>query len=224
MQIRVMQSQHRHGDGARRRRGAPVAAVLAGCLLAVSPAAAQDHDEDDEEDFYSRSGVYVSAQFSNNFGTFDNPDPAISSDAGEYATGGYGSFGYRINKYLAGELAGDFVSGWKVRAAGRSERIVGGTYGPQLRAYLKGERFQPYGLAGVGATFMQLRNSKVSSLDDPVWDLSFRVGAGFDWYANEEIALSVQPTAVIPVGINEEVGDLWYVSLNFGVLLRFGRY
>jgi hypothetical protein len=219
----------------RKRKPALELSWIASCLsvaglLLAAPAAAvdeeeaagEDAEEESHDDFYSRPGVYLLAQFSNNILLTDNGS-TTRTDAGEYSTGAAGAFGYRFSEHLAAELAGDWVSGWDARVAGQSKDLVGGTYGVNVKGYLKGGRVQPYGLLGLGATFMQTRNTQVGALNDAQWDMGIRVGFGLDWYVNEGLGLNVAPTFVIPVGANSHVGPgLTYMSIAIGGFIRFG--
>lgn len=197
------------------------ALALAGLLLAA-PAAAQDDDEEEQgEDYYSRPGVYLLAQFSNNI-LVQSSGSVTRTHAG-YSTGAAGALGYRINQYMAVEAAGDWVSGWDATVAQQGTDLVGGTYGINGKGYVMGGRLQPYGLLGLGATFMEARNTQVGPLSTAQWDMGVRIALGLDWYATEKLGLNFAPTVVIPVGINDSVGpQRTYVSVNFGAFLRFG--
>ncbi len=202
-------------------------------LLLAAPAAAQDEDEEPAEpeeaeegegteELYGRPGAYMLLQFTNNIGTFSSPEPLVATSSGSYSTGVGGAFGYRINEHLAAELAGDWVTGWNVLVAGSSKDLMGGTYGVNVKGYLGGGRFQPYGLFGLGATFMEVQDTSLPVLSEAQWDMGIRIALGADWYVNDEVGLNFAPTLVIPVGINSEVADLLYVSIAIGGFLRFG--
>jgi hypothetical protein len=193
-------------------------------LLFAAPAGAQDEDEEDEEDFYSRSGVYLLAQFTNNI-LVASAGSTTRTEGGSYSTGVAGAFGYRINEHLAAEAAGDWVSGWNAKVVGESKDLVAGTYGVNLKGYLKGGPFQPYGLLGLGGTFMEARNTQIGALSEAQWDMGIRLAVGADWYLTESLGLNFAPTVVVPVGINSHVGpEHTYVSVALGVFLRFGEY
>lgn len=205
---------------------ARIASTLAiASLLLAFPARAQDEDEDEEEEqeFQVQPGFYLLAQFTNNIGTFSSPEATVQTSSGRYSTGAAGAFGYRIDEHLAAELSGDWISGWQVHAQGESTNLVGGSYGVNVKGYLKSGRIQPYGVLGLGATFMQVRNTQIPKLHTAQWDMSVRVGFGADWYLTRNLGLNISPTVVIPVGISDEVGDLMYVSIAIGGFLRFGE-
>lgn len=199
------------------------ALALAGLLLAA-PAAAQDDDEEEGGgDYYSRPGVYLLAQFSNNVLVQSSGSVTGTRTHSGYSTGAAGALGYRINEYAAVEAAGDWVSGWDATVAGQGTHLVGGTYGINGKGYLMGGRFQPYGLLGLGATFMEARDTQVGPLSTAQWDMGVRLALGLDWYVTEKLGLNFAPSVVIPVGINDSVGpQRTYVSVNFGAFLRFG--
>jgi len=193
--------------------GRDLALVLLLALLAsVSPASAQDEEEEEEDDTYSRPGVYLLARFSNN----------VLLDGGDYSTGADGALGYVINRWLAAEVEGDWISGFD--SAGGGTRLVGGTYGLNLKGFVRGGELQVYGLAGLGATFFHARNTALAPFDDPQWDMSARLGLGVNWYVSDEVGLNFGPTFVLPFGANDAVGpELSYVSVGIGAFLRFGE-
>ncbi len=214
----------RDADG----RGVPVAAALAAWsllwLVAVAVAApgaarAQDDELDEEEeevveeeDYYARSGAYFEALFTNNIGSYQLPAPL---DDTKYSTGVAGGLGYRINTYTAVEVFGDWVSGFNLPG---SDDYQTGLIGMNGRLYAKGGRWQPFLMAGLGASYVRgvLGNSTE-------WDLGVRLGAGLDFYINEELGISFVPMYVLPVGAGgTDLFDAQYVSIGIGAFIRLG--
>lgn len=220
MHRRITQKRSRSGWAV---RGARIAGLLAGCLLAVSPAAAQDEEEEeDEPDWYSRKGVYLQTLFTSNVGGYAFPAPF--PDDPVYSTGVAAGLGYRIHKHLAAEVAGDWVSGWGLGSMGGMDAgdLTAGTIGLNAKGYLKGGRFQPFGVLGLGAAYADVVRSSVNM--GLSWDMAARMGAGFEWYFNPELGMSFMTTYVRPVGIGDDLDGVEYVSIGIGVFARFGRY
>ena len=192
--------------------GRDLASLLLVALLASAGAAsAQDEEQDEDEDERSRPGIYFLARFSNN----------VLLDGGDYSTGADGAIGYRIHRWLAAELEGDWISGFEPSGL---TRLVGGTYGPNARFFLRGGELQVYALAGLGATFFHARNTSLAPFDDAQWDMSGRFGVGVEWYVSDEVGLNFGPTFVVPFGANDAVGpEFSYVSIGLGAFLRLGE-
>ena len=196
-----------------------LAGILCATCLMATPARSQDDEDAQEEDYYSRRGVYLQALFTNNVGGYAFPG-SLENDA-QYSTGVGGALGYRIHRHVAAEIYGDGVAGWSLKGPGIDlGDTVSGTIGVNAKGYLGGGRFQPYALLGLGAAYAErVRTSVSSGLE---WDMAIRLGVGFDWYATDELGFSVTPMWVRPLGVGADLSDREYVSIGFGAFLRFG--
>jgi hypothetical protein len=76
-------------------------------------------------------------------------------------------------------------------------------------------RFQPFATVGFG----YLEVDVPSGVDSDDWDFVARFGGGLDVYVTRNIAISVDATYVLPV--TEDLEDLDYLSVGWGVLFRF---
>ena len=78
------------------------------------------------------------------------------------------------------------------------------------------ERFQPYGLLGIGAMRAELKVGSFGDVHDT--DLAFRFGGGIDSYLTDTWVVNLEISYVRPTG---DVGDINYISLGGGIQYRF---
>jgi hypothetical protein len=155
--------------------------------------------------------------------------------------------GYRFMPYLAAEIEGNFLSGWDTTVFLQQQTppnlvipgkftVDGGNITGNILAYLPLGRLQPYGLFGLGGTWMNLRTSyPVATVCGPGyywgWYCSgayarlrdggafvIKGGGGIDFMVTEDWALTVEATYVKPFG---ELSSLGYTNLNWGVRFNF---
>ena len=105
-----------------------------------------------------------------------------------------------------------------------------------MRGYLPFERFQPYGLLGIGSMYAQLRtkdpvgtvctpgyywgwwcNGVYGRLEDGM-DFVAKVGGGMDIYITEDWGITLDATYVLPF---DRLQQLRYICFNWGVLFKF---
>jgi hypothetical protein len=103
------------------------------------------------------------------------------------------------------------VDGWALTADGKLYPLAG----LEDRLPLLARRFQPFATVGFGYLTFDLP----SDVDIDDWDFAARFGGGLDVYVTRNIAISVDATYVLPV--TEDLEDLDYLSVGWGVLFRF---
>lgn len=163
---------------------------------------------------YARSGFYFGAGALYAIEYFDTSSTrAVDNDAGFNFRAGY-----RFSPHIAIEGMGERVDKFEF-----SDRLGGGvdTWTATLngKAFLLTDRFQPYGLFGIG--YMRAD----STISDPIFgiggtntDLTFRFGGGVDTYLTEHMIANFEITYVNPT---DTVSDFDYLSLGGGIQFRF---
>lgn len=200
--------------------------LLALAIGAVSPAWAADDDAE-----YDRSGIYLGGmavyaiptekgdledEFNEDLG------PGSSSDV-DNSWGASGRLGYRLHPRFAIEAQFEFLSNIEVDGKDmdggdehKNEINLFALTG-NAKAFLLTGRFQPYLIAGAGwsrARFDPPGSGPKSRHNG----FATRIGAGFDLYASEDVALSTEVGYVLHTG---KLEDLDYLSIGLGLTLRF---
>ena len=220
----------RHRTGTRQPLAAAVprrlfALALVVAIGAVSPAWAAD-----DGDQYDKTGVYLTAM-----GLYaiplekgdleDSANRALGAGSRsniDNSLGASGRLGYRLHPRFAIETQFEFLSSIEVDA----EDVDGNEKKSEInffaltgnaKAFLLTGRFQPYLAAGAGwsrARFDPPGSGAKSRHDG----FATRLGAGFDLYGSEDIALSTEVAYVLNTG---KLEDLDYLSIGVGLTLRF---
>lgn len=175
------------------------AAVCTAAVLAGWAATAVAADQE-----YGRSGPYLGAGGTYGFENFDGV-PGAGGGWGYNLKGGY-----RFNQFFAIEAEfeqllgmesnlGD-IDSWVLTAAGKAFALDG--------------PIQPFALAGIG--WAGVDQSGAGGVDDD--GLGFRFGAGVDFYATRNIAITAEVGYILGTG---DVGDFNLVPVSLGVLYRF---
>jgi hypothetical protein len=198
-----------------------------------------------EEDFINKGG-YVVVGGMNGFQQFQNTAPLVTNV--ENTMGFMIQGGYRANRIFAVEAEGDFYSGFDSYVltglvdpslpAVSKLTVDGGNVTVNALAYLPFGRFQPFALVGVGGMWARLRSTNAVNLAcgpafaPPAFGFCrgayaslgntggfvMKFGGGFDVYATEDWALTVNTAYVLPFG---NVEDFRYVHLGWGVRFNF---
>lgn len=174
-------------------------------LVLMTPAFAQEPTN------YSRPGVYGGIGGLYAIEDFDfAPGANIQNSAGFNFR-----LGYRFHPNFSVEAMGERVDAFD--ADGFTD--VGfntwvGTINGKLFALT--DRFQPYGLLGIGAMRAQLKGPGVNTVTDT--DLTFRYGTGIDSYLTENWIVNLETTYVAPT---DDVRIFNYFSIGGGIQYRF---
>ena len=189
--------------------------ALISSLAFLSPAFAQDPS------IYNRSGVYGGIGGLYAIEDFDNTGTLKF----ENAPGFNFRLGYRFHPNIAVEAMGERVdafdldlpgSGFSGSGKGEINTWTGTLNG---KFFALTERFQPYGLLGIGAMQAEGKASGPGgSAEVDETDLAFRYGAGMDSYITENWVFNLEMSYVRPTG---DVDDLNYYSLGGGIQYRF---
>lgn len=205
-----------------------VVAVLLLCLLAGSARA---------EGEFARPGGYLGLGGTYAFHWFPGDfDDDVTGGAAAVKTENGGGLnarvGYRFNSWAALEAEYEWIAGFDNKVGG--DTIFELSYhtitanGKFL--YPGWGRFQPYGLVGVGVTFLLLDEQRGfgSTLDDTTVGFAGRAGAGLDvylsksWLLNAGVELQANTAKIDHSGtVGSDVGQLFYVPVQFGVQYRF---
>lgn len=159
---------------------------------------------------YARPGFYLGAG-----GVYAIEDITSNVDW-ENAPGFNGRMGYRFNPYVAVEAMIERIDAFEPKGFnGVGYKTWTGTLNGKIFALT--DRFQPYGIVGIGA--MRLEGNNPGSANDfHNTDLAFRVGVGLDSYMTEHWLVNVEISNVNPTG---DVDGITYYSLGGGIQYRF---
>jgi opacity protein-like surface antigen len=170
--------------------GAAVGLALAGGLLCAGSAWGEEEPDYERPGWYANLGPVLAV--------------GVGDRAGENSAGVSGRIGYRVRDFVALEVQGevteqrdDFGDTWTLTANARWYPWVSG-------------RFHPYFVYGGGVLHAEE--------DGGEEDFAFRVGGGLDFYLNNHLVASFEPTYV--KGISDVTGNS-YVSLALGLQYRF---
>ena len=169
-------------------------AVLTGaCALFV----AGDRTGQGDEGF-GRRGFYGTA-----LGTYAAP--------GSSGGGGFKA-GYRCHPNFAQEFEGQWLNSVQgsepSRKANNYMKLTANT-----KAYLSRSQLQPFLLVGFGVVY-----AKRDASDEENVDHAVQIGTGFDYWFNEDVAITLDAKFTIPTG---SAGNLWNVTSGAGVQYRF---
>ena len=83
-------------------------------------------------------------------------------------------------------------------------------------------RIQPYAVGGMGPGFFDV-NDKTGTglLEDDSTSLFGRLGAGFDFYATDNLVFNTEFAGSLSTADFRSVSDLPYMTLGFGLHWRF---
>ncbi len=152
--------------------------------------------------------------------------------------------GYRFNEFLAVEGFLEFLSGYEVdylveppllpQPTDVSLTVDGGMGGASVKLYAPWfGRIQPYGLAGIGGQWAQLRTTNATGIvcDPFFWYCTgtytqlgnagafvSKFGGGVELWLNEDLALVVDAIFNLPTG---DLKDLRSTNLTWGAVFRF---
>jgi len=154
--------------------------------------------------------------------------------------------GYRFTRHIAAEVDANFLSGFDMEVQlnlppgepapdPADLTIDGGLFTVNAKGILPFGRIQPFGLVGIGGMWARLRTTyPVGTVCTPgFWGwycngayarlgssgaFAMKLGGGVDFYINEDWALSVDVSYVLPFG---DLEDLRYVNLGWGAVMRF---
>jgi opacity protein-like surface antigen len=201
-------------------------------LFLVSTIAAGAARAGDDE--YSKNGAYFGIGASYGVPLFEPTLDNAFNGAGldEKVSNAWGlnaRAGYRFHKYLAGEVEYEWLQHFGMRVGGAglgSVRLQ--TITANLKAIAPYGHWQPYVLAGFGATLAKYSETSGSPLNVAPTSYSTRFGLGVDYYLTENIALNlgsefVVNTAKISNDINgdETSRGLDYYSAQAGLVFKF---
>ena len=184
-------------------------------LMLLSPAFGEESSR------YSRSGFYLGVGGLYGIEDFDNTG-GLEFDNGP---GFNFRLGYRLHPNIAIEAMGERIdafdldlSGSGISGSGKGEiNTWTGTLNGKLFALT--ERFQPYGLLGIGAMRAEAKASGPGGrAKNDETDLAFRFGGGLDSYLTENWLINLGISYVHPTG---DVDDVNYLSLGGGIQYRF---
>ena len=181
----------------------------------IAPAFSQEPTD------YSRSGFYIGIGGLYAIEDFDNTGPL------EFDNGPGVNFrlGYRFHPNIAVEAMGERVDAFDLNlsrsgflGSGKAE-INTWTGTVNAKFFALTERFQPYGLLGIGAMRAEAKaKGPGGSAKTDDTDLAFRFGGGVDSYITENWLINLEVSYVRPTG---DVDDINYYSLGGGIQYRF---
>ena len=159
-------------------------------------------------------------------GSLDGAE-GVSSDLEDLNWGMNVRLGYRISPHFAAEAELEWIRRFEIDTRVRFDddsrkktstdiRFVTSTANGKY--YVLTGRTQPYLVAGAGWGY-STANRVGQSTKDRDDGFVVRGGAGIDWYANRNVALTFETAYVLPTGSGIE--DLDYVAVQLGFLLRF---
>ena len=189
--------------------------ALAPLLVSALAAALSGPGTAAAEEVYERNSAYMVFSAVTAFGTFST-EPNVSTER-IHSFGFSTRLGYRFHPRWAAEAQYEWIDGWNLdrfdQRVGKVTRINNGSANGKF--YFLTDRFQPYATVGIGASSM-----RVSRDGEQNRDTNFMVkgGLGLDWYINETVGVNLETTFVAPTG---SLSDYHYLSLNWGVFLRF---
>lgn len=175
--------------------------ILLVTLLTSGVSAAQEADD------YDRPGPYVGMVGLGAIETFD-VDGADFSNGGGFNLRG----GYRIMEYMAAEMQFEYVDGF----SDQGFDIDAWNLMWSLKGFLLTERWQPYGLFGIGVIEGEADGRGGFSNDEA--DFAVRLGGGLDFYLNENVILMSEIAWVKPT---DDLDDFSYLTIGAGLQYRF---
>lgn len=184
-----------------------MAGVLLGILLLTcGQAYGQDSPQYARPGFYlGGGGVYAIEDFDNTYGLHFENGPGFN-----------GRLGYRFHPHIAIEAMIERVDAFDLKGLnGADINTWPGTLNGKFFALT--ERFQPYGLLGLGAMRAEA-NLPGSANDFHDTDFALRGGAGLDSYMTKHWLVNMKISYVHPSG---DVKDINYFSLGGGIQYRF---
>jgi hypothetical protein len=204
--------------------------ALAVLLLCLLPSAALAQDD------YARPGGYIGIGGTYAFhwfpGDFDDDVTGGIAVKTENSAGLNVRGGYRFNSWVALEGEYEWIAGFENKVDG--SKIFDLSYHTFTAngkfIYPGWGRWQPWGLVGVGVTFLQLddRAAQGGFLDDSTVGVAGRFGAGLDvylsenWLLNAGIEMQLSSTKIDHSGdFGSDVAALFYIPVQFGVQYRF---
>ena len=165
----------------------------------------------EESSSYSRSGFYLGVGGLYGIEDFDNTG-SLEFDNGP---GFNFRLGYRFHPNIAVEAMGERVDAFDLDGSSNAEiNTWTGTLNGKFFALT--ERFQPYGLVGLGAVRAKADGNAV--INNSETDIAFRFGGGLDSYITESWVIELELSYVHPTG---DVDDVNYLSLGGGIQYRF---
>ncbi len=171
----------------------------------LSPVFAEDSTTYSRPGFYAGiGGLYAIEDFDNTSGFEFENGPGFNF-----------RLGYRMHPNMAVEAMGERVDAFDLKGFSGVEI---NTWVDTLNGknFALTERFQPYGLLGIGAMRAEAKVSGFGSVDDT--DLVFRYGVGIDSYLTDTWVVNLEISYVRPTG---DVDDINYISLGGGIQYRF---
>jgi opacity protein-like surface antigen len=204
----------------------------------------EEEPEEVEEVDYSRNGIFVGLGGSYGVDTFENDaDTEISRllDTLGYtgldldldvdnSLGMNGRVGYRLHPHFSVELKVEWLDGFDTDVD-ETAPVIGEFTNMEIepwvitggmKAHLLTGRYQPYLTAGGGVMTInvKLKESEEFGMSDSerLTDFTLRFGGGIDFYATENIVLTVGVDYVLPI---RDVKDFDYVSIGWGLEYRF---
>jgi opacity protein-like surface antigen len=195
-------------------------AVLGAIFMVVAPGLAPA--EEGGSSTYARTGPYLGIAFAYGIENFDLSDveDAFDTDIGTSDSLGLDvRAGYRLHPNFAVE--GNFqyfdefrfdVSGLDI-AEGEAWSFTGNAKG-----YLLTDRFQPYGILGIGVLQAELGDTIGIGLSEEQAAFMARFGGGLDCYATENVIFNAEFSYVLPAG---DLDAFQFIPLVFGIQYRF---
>jgi opacity protein-like surface antigen len=173
--------------------------LIVALTLPAAVATAQDRDG------YGRTGFYAGLGASIAFDEF----AGIPNDTFQAAYGFQAVGGYRFHPHVAAELEIEWdPSGFKVSGAEIEPLVVTAN----AKAFLSTGMVQPFGLIGIGLMHV---DATAGAFTVTATGFAARFGAGFDFYVNEHIIVTLDTSYVLPTG---DVDGLNYVALGVAKL------
>ncbi|NKB81035.1 MAG: outer membrane beta-barrel protein [Nitrospirales bacterium] len=127
--------------------------------------------------------------------------------------------GYRLTSHWAVEAMGERVDDFDFRVSGVNGSVDTWTGTLNGKFFFLTDRFQPYGLFGLGFMRGHVRaSSAFGSASATETDLALRFGGGVDSYITEHWLINTEVSYVLPTG---DIDDIDYVSLGLGIQYRF---
>ena len=223
----------REGEFMRVLRLVPLVSGVVALWWMLGPAAAYAQEEGEAD--FGRTGFYIGvgaalSQLLDAEERFEEEFAAAGLDSANVDTkssvGINGRVGYRFHTHLAAEVEGDWHSGFDGDGANGAqtgkaefEPLV---FTTNLKGYLFKDRFQPYGVVGIGVMTGEFRITELFGdcvcYSERFTGFAARFGGGADLYITEHIVLNAEIRYVLPTGAAESF-DM--ISFGWGVQYRF---
>jgi len=164
---------------------------------------------------YARRGAYLGVGV---VGAFEQFDLGAAADQSDFI--GYGfRAGYRLHPNVAAEMSFERYTEADLDVLGTSVLDIDGwSITANAKGYPLTGRFQPYGLLGLGALYLNAEDQLGLGFSDDQAAFALRFGGGVDAYVTKNIVLNVEASYLLPTG---DLDDFPLVPVSGSIQYRF---